>query len=201
MLGSPSWPGQLFFRKTLWLAQSGQFAEGESITACASALGSGKRVNFLHGMTLSAKVINRSISFVGVTNCLVFLTFPYPAPVPKNCAIFIGCNYESRASHTEDPSTRKIIEGGTTFNWVDMHTLRNFGPCGYPVKGELKMVGDCNKNVIWTLLLSLLASVATFQQKYHNYQLVVTPNEMVGLHYRYTHWTNCRHLCLVCLWY
>ena len=29
---------------------------------------------------------------------LFFLTFPYPKPVPKNCAIFIGCNSKSRAS-------------------------------------------------------------------------------------------------------
>ena len=28
-----------------------------------------------------------------------FLTFPYSVPVPKNCVIFIGCNFESRASH------------------------------------------------------------------------------------------------------
>ena len=83
--------------------------------------------------------------------------------------------------------TLKILESGTTFNWVYMHTLRNFGPCGDQVKRELKMVGDCNKNVISTLLLSLLASATTFLQKYHNYQLVVTPNEIVGLYCRYTH--------------
>ena len=40
---------------------------------------------------------------MGVTNCLVFLTFPYPVPVPKNCAIFIGCNLESRASKVKEP--------------------------------------------------------------------------------------------------
>ena len=33
---------------------------------------------------------------LGVKNCLVFLTFPYPVLVPKNCVIFIGC--KSRAS-------------------------------------------------------------------------------------------------------
>ena len=82
-------------------------------------------------------------------------------PIPKMCAIFIGCNFESRASHTEDPSTRKILEGGTTFSWVYMHTLRNFGPCGD--HASKKMVGDNNKNVIWTLLPSLLALVTTFQ--------------------------------------
>ena len=29
---------------------------------------------------------------------LCFLSFPYPEPVRKNCVIFIGCNFESRAS-------------------------------------------------------------------------------------------------------
>ena len=32
---------------------------------------------------------------------LCFLTFPYPEPVPKNCVIFIGCNFESRASQVK----------------------------------------------------------------------------------------------------
>lgn len=42
------------------------------------------------------------------------------------------------------------------------------------------MEGDKNKNA---LLLSLLVSISTFQQKYHdNNQLAVTKNEMVGLH-------------------
>ena len=68
-----------------------------------------------------------------------------------------------------------------------MHTLRNFGPCGDQVKGGLKMVADNNNNLIWTLLLSLLALVTTFQQKNHNYQLMVAPNEMGGLYFRYTH--------------
>ena len=36
--------------------------------------------------------------FLGVKNCLVFLTFLYPALVPKNCLIFIGCNFKLRAS-------------------------------------------------------------------------------------------------------
>ena len=34
-------------------------------------------------------------SSLGVKNCIVFLTFPYPVPVPKNCMIFIGCNFKS----------------------------------------------------------------------------------------------------------
>ena len=48
---------------------------------------------FLRGMTQSASVTH---SF-RILPC-VFLTFPYPVPVPKNCVIFIGCNFESRAS-------------------------------------------------------------------------------------------------------
>ena len=48
---------------------------------------------------------------------------------------------------------------------------------------EFTMAGDKDKNAIWALLLSLLALTTTFQQNYHNYnQLVVTPNEMVGLY-------------------
>ena len=49
---------------------------------------------------------------------------------------------------------------------------------------ELKMAGDKNKHTIWALLLSLLVLTTSFQHNYHNNQLVVTPNEMVGL--------NCR---------
>ena len=45
-----------------------------------------------------------NIFFMGVTNypCF-FLTFLYPVPVPKNCAIFIGCNFESLANKVEKP--------------------------------------------------------------------------------------------------
>ena len=49
---------------------------------------------------------------------------------------------------------------------------------------ELKMTGDKNKNCNLVLLLSLLALITTFQQNYHNYQLVVRPNEVVGLYCR-----------------
>ena len=49
---------------------------------------------------------------------------------------------------------------------------------------ELNMAGDKNKHTIWALLLSLLALATTFQQNYHNNQLVATPNEMVGLYCR-----------------
>ena len=64
--------------------------------------------------------------------------------------------------------TRKILEGGTTFSWVYIdyiHTLRNFGPSGdHASKEGIKDGGqENNKNIIWTLLLSLLALVTTFQ--------------------------------------
>ena len=49
---------------------------------------------------------------------------------------------------------------------------------------ELKMAGDKNKHTIWALLLSLLVLTTSFQHNYHNNQLVVTPNEMVGLYCR-----------------
>ena len=49
---------------------------------------------------------------------------------------------------------------------------------------ELRMAGDKNKHTIWALLLSLLALTTSFQQNYHNNQLVVTPNDMVGLYCR-----------------
>ena len=47
--------------------------------------------------------------FLGVKNCLVFLTFPYPVPVPKNCVIFIGCNFKSRASQVGLHKQKKDI--------------------------------------------------------------------------------------------
>ena len=47
---------------------------------------------------------------------------------------------------------------------------------------ELKMAGDKNKHTIWALLLSLLALTTSFQYNYHNNQLVVTPNEVVGVY-------------------
>ena len=47
---------------------------------------------------------------------------------------------------------------------------------------ELKMAGDKNKHTIWVLLFSLLAFTTTVQQNYHNNQVAVTPNEMVGLY-------------------
>ena len=37
-----------------------------------------------------------------------FLTFPYPVLVPKNCVIFIGCNFESRASQVGLHKQKKV---------------------------------------------------------------------------------------------
>ena len=59
-------------------------------------------------------------------------------------------------------------------------TRNNFCPSGAQVEKELKMAGE-KKNAIWALLLSLLALIITFQQNYHNNQLLIKPNEMVGL--------------------
>ena len=56
-----------------------------------------------------------SFFFSGVQNCLVFLNFPYPVPVPKNCVIFIGCNFESLASQVglqkQKKDTASVKEG------------------------------------------------------------------------------------------
>ena len=49
---------------------------------------------------------------------------------------------------------------------------------------ELKVAGHKNEHTILALLLSLLALTTSFQQNYHNNQLVVTPNEMIGLYCR-----------------
>ena len=44
-----------------------------------------------------------------------FLSLPNPEPVPKNCVIFIGCNFESRASqvglHKQKKDTASAKEG------------------------------------------------------------------------------------------
>ena len=51
------------------------------------------------------------------------------------------------------------------------------------IKTLIKKGGRQKQKAIWAPLLSLLALTSTFQQNYHrdNNQLVVTPNEMVGL--------------------
>ena len=41
-----------------------------------------------------------------------FLTLPYPVPVPKNCVIFIGCNFESRASQVGLHKQKKAVGVG-----------------------------------------------------------------------------------------
>ena len=58
---------------------------------------------------------------MGVTNCLVFLTFPYPLPILKNCAIFIGCNFESHASKVEEPKE----QGRVIIKSKRNHTQKN----------------------------------------------------------------------------
>ena len=58
---------------------------------------------------------------MGVTNCLVFLTFPYPLPILKNCAIFIGCNFESHGSKVEEPKQ----QGRVIFKNKRNHTKKN----------------------------------------------------------------------------
>ena len=62
---------------------------------------------------------------MGVTNCLVFLTFPYPVrvsvPILKNCAIFIGCNFESHSSKVEEPKE----QGRVIFKNKRNHTQKN----------------------------------------------------------------------------
>ena len=46
----------------------------------------------------------------------IFLTFPYHVLVPKNCGIFIGCNFELHVSNIEEPKEqgRVTITRGTT---------------------------------------------------------------------------------------
>ena len=53
--------------------------------------------------------------FVVFLGAHFFLTFPYPVPVAKNCAIFIGCNFESLASQVrlqkQKKDTASVKEG------------------------------------------------------------------------------------------
>ena len=58
------------------------------------------------------------------------------------------------------------------------YTRRNSGPCGTQGEKELKMAA------IWAPLFSLPTLVTTFQQNCHDYQLVVTPNDLFGLYCR-----------------
>ena len=59
---------------------------------------------------------------MGVRNCLVFLTFPYPLPILKNCAIFIGCNFESHGSKVEEPKQ----QGRVIFKNKRNHTKKKW---------------------------------------------------------------------------
>ena len=60
---------------------------------------------------VSASVINSVAPsfriFLGSQKLPCFLTFSYPVPVPKNCVIFIGSNFESRASQVELQKQKK----------------------------------------------------------------------------------------------
>ena len=86
-----------------------------------------------------------------------------------------------RSKYREDPRRRINftlgLHGEILVRVLDKHRM---------FERELKMAGDKNKHTIWALLLSLLALTTSFQQNYHgdNNQLVVTPNEMVGLYCR-----------------
>ena len=64
-------------------------------------------------------------------------------------------------------------------------TCRNFSQYGAEVekvRAGIKNCGQQNPNAVWALLSSLLALTRNFQQNYHNYQVMVTPNKMVGLY-------------------
>ena len=60
--------------------------------------------------------------------------------------------------------------------------------------------GRQKKHTIWALLLSLLALTTNFQQNYHNNQLVVTPNEMVGLYCR-NRWLATERPAAIFMWF
>ena len=53
-------------------------------------------LSFLGVIKKPSLLLIPSVCFFGVKNCLVFSTFPYPVPVPKNCVIFIGWKFECR---------------------------------------------------------------------------------------------------------
>ena len=86
---------------------------------------------------------------------------------------------EGRSQYQEDPRRRINFTLG-----LHAEILNRVVPKYRMFEKELEMAGDKNKHTIWALLLSLLALTASFQQNYHNNQLVVTPNEMVGLYCR-----------------
>ena len=75
---------------------------------------------------------------------------------------------------------RETLEGGTTFRWVHM---KKFWSMWSLSRKRIK-----EPTAIWAVLLSAGVTGVTFQQNHHNTQLMVTPNEMVGL--------NCRDYTL-----
>ena len=65
--------------------------------------------------------------FLGTQKLPCFLTFPYPVLVPKNCVIFIGCNFESRASQVGLHKQKKVCcvnKRGST--WCKTAAVRPF---------------------------------------------------------------------------
>ena len=79
------------------------------------------------------------------------------------------------AQREEDPSTRKILEGGNNFLQCYMQKFQSTW-CPSEVEKGLKMEGDKNKNAIWALLLLYwhLQQNWQNQQNYHYNQLVET---------------------------
>ena len=85
---------------------------------------------------------------------------------------------EGRSQH------RKIPQGGTSLRWVYMQKLRSEWCANVEDVREGIKNGERQKQtyILWALLLSFLASTTIFRQNYNKNQLVVTPNEMVGLY-------------------
>ena len=61
----------------------------------------------------------------------------------------------------EDPITRKILKGRTTFQWVYMLKVWSVWLPSTFVEDELKKGGKNNKNAIGTLQLSLQVLITT----------------------------------------
>ena len=81
-----------------------------------------------------------------------------------------GCLYEGR----------KTLEGGTNFRWVCMQKFRSLW-CP-EVEKDREEIKNCGRQKQKYNLLSLLALIITFQHNSRNNQIVVKPNEMVGLY-------------------
>ena len=63
-------------------------------------------------------------------------------------------------------------------------TCRNFGLWCPEVEKDQEGIKNCGRQKQKYNLLYLLALIITFQDNSHNNQIVVTPNEMVGLYCR-----------------